>query len=111
MPGIGQSDGISFEFLTTNNEISPISLSHELTEYLRQVNQNNDFKYAFTTFTADTPHIFLEIDRKKLEYFNIAVSDLFAVFQNNLGSRYINNITYFKLIKKKLKIRKKYEKI
>lgn len=49
--------------------------------------------YAFSTFTADTPHIYLDIDRTKLEAYDIPVSNLFEALQNNLGSRYVNNIT------------------
>ena len=93
IPGIGDSNGISFEFLTTDGNLSPQNLANELNKYLAQVNKNPDFNYAFSTFTADTPHIYLDIDRQKLEYYKIAVADLFAVLQNNLGSRYINNIT------------------
>lgn len=93
IPGIGDSDGISFEFLTTDGSLSPQKLAAKLNKFLQQINKNPDFNYAFSTFTADTPHIYLDIDRKKLEYYKIAVADLFAVLQNNLGSRYINNIT------------------
>ncbi|MBQ8481819.1 MAG: efflux RND transporter permease subunit [Alphaproteobacteria bacterium] len=93
IPGIGDSNGISFEFLTTDGNLSPQNLAKELNAYLAQVNKNPDFNYAFSTFTADTPHIYLDVDRQKLEYYKIAVADLFAVLQNNLGSRYINNIT------------------
>jgi len=93
IPGIGDSNGISFEFLTTNGNISPQVLAQELNKYLAKVNKSADFNYAFSTFTADTPHVYLDIDRKKLEYYKISVADLFDVLQNNLGSRYINNIT------------------
>lgn len=93
IPGIGDSNGISFEFLTTDGNLSPQKLAKELNKYLLEVNKNPDFNYAFSTFTADTPHIYLDIDRKKLEYYKISVADLFTVLQNNLGSRYINNIT------------------
>ncbi|MBP1531907.1 MAG: efflux RND transporter permease subunit, partial [Alphaproteobacteria bacterium] len=93
IPGVGDSNGISFEFLATNPDINVLELSEHLNKYLQQINRNKDFKYAFTTFTADTPHIYLDIDRSKLEYYHINVADLFAVLQNNLGSRYINNIT------------------
>ena len=93
IPGVGNSNGISLEFLTNNNDVSPTDLAKELNKYLQMVNQNADFSYAFSTFTADTPHIYLDIDRRKLEYYKINVADLFAVLQNNLGSRYINNIT------------------
>ena len=45
------------------------------------------------TYTADTPHIFLDIDRTKIENYGISVASLFSVLNNNLGSSYINNIT------------------
>ena len=93
IPGVGDSNGISLQFITTDGNISAKELSVELNKYLSAVNQNSDFSYAFSTFTANTPHIFLDIDRRKLEYYKINVADLFAVLQNNLGSRYINNIT------------------
>ena len=93
IPGVGNSNGISLEFLTNDNDISPVDLAKEMNKYLQLVNQNTDFSYAFSTFTADTPHVYLDIDRRKLEYYKINAADLFAVLQNNLGSRYINNIT------------------
>ena len=93
IPGVGDSNGISLQFITTDGNVSAKELAAELNKYLSAVNKNSDFSYAFSTFTADTPHIFLDIDRRKLEYYKINVADLFAVLQNNLGSRYINNIT------------------
>lgn len=93
IPGVGQSDGISLEFLTTDNEITPVELYNEMQKYLEKVNHSGDFSYAFSTFTAQTPHIYLDIDRRKLEYYKVSVADLFVTLQNNLGSRYINNIT------------------
>ncbi len=93
IPGVGQSDGITLEFLTTDNNISPSALSAELQKYLQKINNDKDFSYAFTTFTAETPHILLDVDRKKAEYYQVPVSELFGTLQNNVGSRYINNFT------------------
>lgn len=93
IPGVGQSNGISFDFVTMNGSTSPQKLYAQLMKYLQSVNKSGYFDYAFSTFTAQTPHIYLDIDRKKLEYYKIPVSSLFATLQNNLGSRYINNIT------------------
>lgn len=93
IPGVGQSNGISLEFITTDTEISPVSLYAELQKYLLGINGSGDFAYAFSTFTAQTPHIYLEVDRQKLEYYKVSVADFFSTLQNNLGSRYINNIT------------------
>lgn len=93
IPGVGQSNGISLEFVTMNGNTSPQQLYNQLMDYLKSVNESGYFDYAFSTFTAQTPHIYLDVDRKKLEYYKIPVSSLFTTLQNNLGSRYINNIT------------------
>ena len=76
-----------------NGNTSPQQLYNQLMDYLKSVNESGYFDYAFSTFTAQTPHIYLDVDRKKLEYYKIPVSSLFTTLQNNLGSRYINNIT------------------
>ncbi len=93
IPGVGQSNGISLEFVTMNGNTSPQQLYNQLMDYLNSVNRSGYFDYAFSTFTAQTPHVYLDVDRKKLEYYKIPVSSLFTTLQNNLGSRYINNIT------------------
>lgn len=93
IPGVGQSNGISLEFVTMNGNTPPQELYAQLMRYLQSVNKSGYFDYAFSTFTAQTPHLYLDVDRKKSEYYKVPVSSLFATLQNNLGSRYINNIT------------------
>ena len=98
VPGIGQSNGLSLELIATNPDFTPFDLEQELKKYLSVLNQNNFIAYAFSTFRADTPHIYLNIDRTKLQYYHIPVAELFTTLQSNLGSNYINNITLNGLI-------------
>lgn len=93
IPGIGQSNGISFELLATDSNISSQDLYKNLRLLLEKLNTSPDLEYAFSTFSAETPHIYLDIDRTKAESYKIPVANLFTALQNNLGSRYINNIT------------------
>ncbi len=93
IPGVGNSDGLSLELLANNGEVSPLQLYETMGGFLQKLNASPELAYAFSTFTADTPHIFLDIDRTKLEAYKIPVANLFEALQNNLGSRYINNIT------------------
>ena len=93
IPGIGQSNGISLELIASNTNKTPNELADVLDVYLKNINSDNDFSYAFSTFRADTPHIFLDIDRTKLQTYNIPVATLFSTLQSNLGSSYINNFT------------------
>lgn len=93
IPGIGKSNGLSLELLATNGDITPLELYGVMEKFLGGLNASPELSYAFSTFTADTPHVYLDIDRTKLESYNIPVSALFEALQNNLGSRYVNNIT------------------
>lgn len=93
IPGIGQSNGLTLELLAANQETTPSQLFTELEKFLQGLNDSSDLAYAFSTFTSDTPHIYLDIDRTKLESYQISVANLFETLANNLGSRYVNNIT------------------
>lgn len=93
VPGIGQSNGISLELVALNPAFSPLELDNALKEYLRAVNSDGDLAYAFSTFRADTPHLYLDINRTKLQSYNVPVAQIFATLQSNLGASYINNIT------------------
>ncbi len=93
IPGIGQSNGISMELIGIDTNKTPKELAEALEIYLNKVNSSPDFSYAFSTFRADTPHLFLNIDRTKLQSYHIDVATMFDTLQSNLGSSYINNIT------------------
>lgn len=93
VPGIGQSNGLSLELIATDTSLTPYDLEKALIKYLDAANQDTDIAYAFSTFTADTPHIYLNLDRTKLQSFDIPVAQMFGTLQSNLGSTYINNIT------------------
>ena len=93
IPGIGQSNGISLELIATDTSKTPIELAKALEKYLKEINNSSDITYAFSTFRADTPHLFLNVDRTKLQTYNIPVSSMFNTLQANLGATYINNIT------------------
>ncbi len=93
IPGIGNADGINFQLNALNLKTTPQELDEALQKTLLFINKNSLFSYGFSPFTTDTPHVYLDINRIKLSAFQIQLSDLFSVLQNNLGSRYINNIT------------------
>lgn len=93
IPGVGNSNGLEFELLALNGAISAQEFYADLQKYIAALNQSPDLQYAFSTYTADTPHIYLDVNRTKLEAYKIPVANLFSSLQNNLGSKYINNIT------------------
>ena len=50
---------------------------------------------VFTTFTANTPQIYLEIDRTKAQMLNVPIGAIFEALQNNLGAAYVNDFNAF----------------
>ena len=93
IPGIGSADGLSFELLAIDGKTGGAELFTEMEKFLAALNKTPQLAYAFSTYTADTPHVFLDIDRTKLESMAISTADLWTALNNNLGSSYINNIT------------------
>ena len=93
IPGMGQAGGLTFELLALDGATTPDELYDKLQLLLEKLNALPEIEYAFSTYTSDTPHAYLDINRTKLESINVPVSNLFGALQNNLGSRYVNNMT------------------
>ncbi len=91
--GLGMSGGMDYRLLSTNTD-NPQQIEAALQNMLLQVNQAPEVSYAYTTYTAKTPNIYLDIDRQKAEAMGVAVGDIFAVLQNYLGSSYINDVNF-----------------
>ena len=93
IPGIGNSSGLSFQLNAFNPSISVDTLYNTLQKFLFNLNKSKFFEFAFSNFTSGTPHIYLDIDRVKVESLGVPVSSLFNALQITLGSMYVNNIT------------------
>ena len=94
IPGVGNSDGLSFQLNAVTADATTDDLAKALDKMLVALNQNKKvFSYGFSTFIPGTPHLYLDIDRDKLAAYDIPVSSFFETLQNNIGSRYVNNIT------------------
>ena len=93
IPGVGNSDGLSFQLNAVNPDLNASDLGSVVVKLLEQLNTTPNIIGAFTTFSADVPHLFLNLDRVKLESLKVPVSKFFSTLQNNLGSRYVNDIT------------------
>ncbi|HEX7448433.1 MAG TPA: efflux RND transporter permease subunit, partial [Pirellulales bacterium] len=50
---------------------------------------------AMTSFRANTPQLFVDVDRTKVKNMNVPLSDVFDTLQIYLGSAYVNDITLF----------------
>jgi hydrophobe/amphiphile efflux-1 (HAE1) family protein len=50
---------------------------------------------VYSTFTANSPQIFLRIDRVKAQMLDVPIANLFEALEVNLGSSYVNDFNIF----------------
>ncbi|MEY6433605.1 multidrug efflux RND transporter permease subunit [Thioalkalicoccus limnaeus] len=92
--GLGTAGGIEMELLDLAGR-PPDELAQALQAFTRNTNEHPEIARAFSTFSAHTPQLFLDIDREKAETLGVRLSDLFLTLQANLGSLYINDFNLF----------------
>ena len=64
-------------------------------EVVERGNKTAGLQGMFTSAGADTPWLYLEIDRDKCRSLGVQVSDIFNTLQVYLGSYYVNNFNEF----------------
>ena len=89
--GLGVSGGLDIRLQATMDN-DPQRLTGVLTNFLGQINQSPQFMHAFSPYTSDTPHLYMDIDREKAEKMGISVSNLFRTLQTYFGTYYVNDI-------------------
>ncbi|NLW61966.1 MAG: efflux RND transporter permease subunit [Synergistaceae bacterium] len=89
--GLGISGGIDMR-LQSRLENDPEKMAMVLRDFVGKINQIPGVLYAYSTYTSNTPHLFLDIDREKAEMFNVPIGNIFSTLQTYFGSAYINDI-------------------
>src|SRR3546814_573526 len=60
-----------------------------------QAGQTPSVTGVFTTFSAASPQLFLEIDRRKAQMLNVPIANIFDTLSINLGTSYVNDFNAF----------------
>jgi HAE1 family hydrophobic/amphiphilic exporter-1 len=58
-------------------------------------NQQPELAAVFSTFSADTPQVHLDIDRDKAQVLGVKTSDIFNALQSTFGGYYVNDLYLF----------------
>ncbi|MBE9603668.1 multidrug efflux RND transporter permease subunit [Acetobacteraceae bacterium H6797] len=95
-PIIGLGTGGGFEYVLQDYEgRSPNELGSAMLGLIVPANQDPKLTAVFSTFTANTPSIYLDVDRDKAQALGINIVDIFTALQATLGSYYINDFNLF----------------
>ncbi len=89
--GLGVSGGLDVR-LQAMQDKDPQKLARVMNDILGKINRSPEFMYAFSSYTADTPHIYLDVDREKAQMFGVPVASVYNTLQTYFGSAYVNDI-------------------
>ncbi len=92
--GVGRTGGFDFRLQAIGNK-TPQELSATIRAMVIAANQDPALRAVFSTYSAEAPQLFLNLDRTKAEMLNVPVSSVFSALQAQLGSRYVNDFNLF----------------
>src|SRR5262252_2830171 len=92
--GLGNTGGFQFALEALQGQ-SPNDLAAVLRGLIVTANGQPELAGVFSTYAADTPQIYLDIDRDKAQVLGVKISDIFNALQATLGSYYINDFNVF----------------
>jgi len=92
--GLGTGGGFSYVLQDTGGN-SPQALAQVLRGLLVAANQDPRLSRVFSTFSAATPSVYLDIDRDKAQILKVDPSAIFQALQASLGGYYVNDMNLF----------------
>jgi len=95
IPGLGVAFG--FTMMIEDRASAGLGeLQKAVDEMLATAKDDQGFlRTGFTTFSATSPQLYLDIDRTMAESLGVEVNDVFATLQTYLGSTYVNQFNKF----------------
>lgn len=91
--GLGSFGGFTFQLQDTRSGGDLDSLVGTLGQLLGAANQNPNLSQVFSTFSANTPELVVEVDRQKAQALGVNVQNIFTTLQTALGSSYVNDFS------------------
>ena len=92
--GLGLSAGVEMKVQQTGGGTAQ-DLSSAVGSLVYAANQKSAIGQAYSTFRANVPKVFIDLDREKAESMDVAVSDVFLTLQAYMGSYYVNDFNLF----------------
>lgn len=88
--GLGTTGGLDFRLQAAQGQ-SPQELSEALNLFVAAANQETALSGVFSTYRANTPQLFLNVNRTKAQMMDVPVGRVFSTLQSIMGSRYVND--------------------
>lgn len=92
--GLGMSAGVEMKVQQTGGGTAQ-DLSAAVGSLVYAANQNPEIGQSYSTFRANVPKIFVDLDREKAKSLDVPISDVFLTLQSFMGSYYVNDFNLF----------------
>jgi hydrophobic/amphiphilic exporter-1 (mainly G- bacteria), HAE1 family len=92
--GLGNTGGFQYALEALQGQ-PPTDVAAALRGLVVAANGAPELAGVYSTYAADTPQIYLEIDRDKVQVLGIKITDVFNALQSTLGSFYVNDFNVF----------------
>ncbi len=92
--GLSTSGGFQYQLQALEGQ-SPAAMGSVMYGLLGAANSDKQLARVFSTYSATTPSLYLNIDRAKAEALGVNVSDIFTTLQATLGGIYVNDFNLY----------------
>ena len=94
IPGLGNGSGFSI-MLQDRGGNTPDYLAQNAAQFMQAANAREEIANAFTTFQANVPQRYLNIDKEKALKMGVSLNDLYTTVGAFMGGAYVNDFTRF----------------
>jgi len=94
VPGLGATGGFDLRLQARGGQ-SQQELAEAMRGLIVKANQTGGLTGVFSTFSADVPQVFLDVDRRRAELFGVSPATIFNAMQSHLGSSYVDDFNIF----------------
>src|SRR5579862_1833762 len=94
IPGFGSAGGFSF-WLQDRSGGSVEDLEQSLQKFLQAANKRPELAGVYSQFSAQTPQMFINVDRDKALKQGVPIGDVYQALQASLGGLYVNQFNRF----------------
>lgn len=92
--GLGRAGGFKL-MVEDRGELGIVELQRQTDNLVSAASKKSELTGLLTVFKADSPQLFVDVDREACLQQGVRLGDLFATLQAYLGSRYVNDFNRF----------------
>jgi len=92
--GLGTAGGFEF-YLQNRGEGGAQRMAQVTGQFLQRANSSGNFAYAQTLWRAQTPQLYVDVDRDKAKALGVPLGELYGALAATLGNYYVNDFNKY----------------